>query len=73
MCDQHKIDFLKVELEKIHDRIQMLDDAIGTGVRQDVFIKEKISQEAWEKQIGNQLWREQKKCNFFRFFWKKGW
>ncbi len=68
MCDQHKIDFLKVELEKTYERIQMLDDAIASGVRQEVFIKEKTSQEDWEKQIKKQLWIEQKKCNFFRFF-----
>lgn len=73
MCDQNKIDFLKVEIEKTHERIQMLDNAIGTGVSQEVFEKEKISQEAWVQQIQKQLWREQKKCNFFRFFWKKGW
>jgi len=70
MCDQHKIDLLKGELEKIHDRIEILDDAILTGVRQEVFQQEKISQTAWEKQIQKQLWREQKKCNFFHFFSK---
>jgi hypothetical protein len=68
MCDKHKIDFLKVELQKTYERIQMLDDAIASGVRQEVFIKEKTSQEDWEKQIKKQLWVEQKKCNFFRLF-----